>query len=127
MARVRQARRCRAHRTNGEPCKAWAINGGYVCRMHGGATPSALRAAEWRLDRAAIHREFRAAERRYAADMLRWRGDRILTAAAWLAIPVEEVTERDIIMAAIMRGSPGKPKPGMRRDRRYGRRVRRFG
>jgi hypothetical protein len=99
VARVRQARRCKARRTNGEPCGNYAINGGYVCRMHGGASPNALRAAEWRLDRAAIHREFRAAERRYAEDMLRWQADRILTAAAWLTIPVEEVTERHIVMA----------------------------
>ena len=34
----RQARRCSARRTNGQPCKAWAISGGEVCVAHGGAT-----------------------------------------------------------------------------------------
>ena len=30
---------CQAHRTNGEPCKARAVNGRKVCRAHGGLSP----------------------------------------------------------------------------------------
>jgi hypothetical protein len=45
----RQARRCSAHRTNGEPCSGWAIKGGSVCRTHGGAAPQTLQAARMRL------------------------------------------------------------------------------
>lgn len=33
---------CQARKTNGEPCKAQAINGKRVCRVHGGATPGGL-------------------------------------------------------------------------------------
>jgi hypothetical protein len=30
MGRTRQALKCSGHRTDGEPCKAWAVNGGTV-------------------------------------------------------------------------------------------------
>lgn len=33
---------CHAHRTNGEPCKAKAMVGQKVCRVHGGATPKGI-------------------------------------------------------------------------------------
>lgn len=33
---------CQAKRTNGEPCKAQAVRGKRVCRVHGGMTPSGL-------------------------------------------------------------------------------------
>lgn len=56
MARARQARRCSAHRKNGEPCRAWAINGGRVCRMHGGAAPQVRRKAGERLVMARAYR-----------------------------------------------------------------------
>lgn len=39
MGRIRQARRCSGRRTDGEPCAAWAINGGTVCSAHGGRAP----------------------------------------------------------------------------------------
>jgi hypothetical protein len=47
----RQARKCSARKTTGEPCRAWAIVGGEVCVAHGGAAPqvkakAARRAAE---------------------------------------------------------------------------------
>jgi hypothetical protein len=45
---------CSAHRTNGEPCRAWAIHGGRVCRTHGGAAPQVKAAAARRLAQAAI-------------------------------------------------------------------------
>jgi hypothetical protein len=42
----RQARRCTARRsTDGQPCRAWAIVGGTVCRSHGGSAPQVLLAA----------------------------------------------------------------------------------
>lgn len=31
--------KCKAHRTDGEPCQAWAISGANVCRVHGGSAP----------------------------------------------------------------------------------------
>ena len=39
MGRTRQRQKCTARRTDGEPCKAWAIDGGTVCVAHGGAAP----------------------------------------------------------------------------------------
>lgn len=41
--------RCTAHRSDGQPCGAWSIRGGYVCRVHGGRAPQVRAAAEWRL------------------------------------------------------------------------------
>ena len=40
---------CRAKRSNGQPCKAQAIKGGTVCRVHGGAAPQVKRKAKERL------------------------------------------------------------------------------
>lgn len=42
MARERQGRRCAGRRTNGEPCGAYAINGGTVCYAHGGRAPQVI-------------------------------------------------------------------------------------
>ena len=39
MGRIRQAVKCSGRRTDGKPCKAWAINGGTVCAAHGGRAP----------------------------------------------------------------------------------------
>lgn len=49
MARVRQARKCRAHRRDGQPCGNYAINGGRVCRKHGGGAPQVRRKADERV------------------------------------------------------------------------------
>lgn len=49
---------CRAHKKTGERCKNAPINGGAVCRWHGGAAPAVKEAARLRvlasLDRAAF-------------------------------------------------------------------------
>ena len=42
-------RTCTAHRSNGEPCKAYAIKGGTVCRSHGGSARQVKEAARRRL------------------------------------------------------------------------------
>src|SRR5262252_6166573 len=44
---------CSAHRTNGAPCKAYAITGGNVCNKHGGSAPQVIAAAKLRLALAA--------------------------------------------------------------------------
>jgi len=52
--RLDNSRRCTAHRQrDGKPCGAWAIRGGFVCRVHSGAAPQVLRAAKRQLDAAA--------------------------------------------------------------------------
>jgi len=48
-----QARRCVAHKSNGDRCLKAAINGATVCRTHGGATKHVKRAARARLENAA--------------------------------------------------------------------------
>lgn len=42
-------RLCSAHRTNGDECRAPAIKGGTVCRVHGGSAGHVKAAAERRL------------------------------------------------------------------------------
>lgn len=41
--------RCSAHRTNGDPCKAYAVRGATVCVTHGGAAPRVREAAARRV------------------------------------------------------------------------------
>ena len=40
---------CTANKTNGQPCKAPAIKGGTVCRVHGGSAPQVKAKAMQRL------------------------------------------------------------------------------
>lgn len=47
------ARRCGAHRKNGDRCKNAAIKGGTVCRYHGGAAKHVKAAARARIENAA--------------------------------------------------------------------------
>jgi hypothetical protein len=60
LAEVGRPRRCRARRRDGKRCRAWAIRGGYVCRMHGGAAPQVRAKARARLESARIVRELAA-------------------------------------------------------------------
>ena len=60
MARVRQARRCRAHRRDGQPCRCYAIVGGWTCRAHGGTLPRVRQKARERAFEAAAARTFGA-------------------------------------------------------------------
>lgn len=44
-----ESRKCKAHRSNGEPCNKWAIQGGAVCNTHGGSAPQVKMKAEERI------------------------------------------------------------------------------
>ncbi len=54
-------RKCRATRRDGQRCGCWAIRGGYVCRVHGGAAPQVRRKAAERLAMVKVYREMGAA------------------------------------------------------------------
>lgn len=60
-----KSRRCRARRTDGQPCGCWAIRGGYVCRVHGGAAPQVRAKANARLEAARLYRQFARGVGRY--------------------------------------------------------------
>jgi hypothetical protein len=127
MARVRQARRCHAHRKNGEPCKAYAIIGGYVCRMHGGASPRALYRALYRATEARIWREFEVEYARWQREWAAWQAKRIAVTSELLGIPPEKVQPVDIGCCRGLYGRPDGPEtePKMRIDRRFARLGRR--
>ncbi|MFC0248268.1 hypothetical protein ACFFIO_07115 [Citricoccus parietis] len=47
------ASRCKARRTNGEPCRNYPIKGATVCRKHGGGAPQVRKKAAERIAEAA--------------------------------------------------------------------------
>lgn len=120
MARVRQARKCRARRKNGQPCGNYAMIGAYVCRLHGGASPRARRAARMRVIETQCLRMFEDAKRRWRVDMVRWQAERILVTSRMLGIAPQRVTAGDIFECRIVHGVPARLQPVMRHDRRYG-------
>jgi len=57
---ARCAVRCTAHRSDGEPCRAWAVRDAVICIAHGAGAPQVRRAARRKL---AIANWERAADR----------------------------------------------------------------
>lgn len=121
MARKRQARRCKARRTNGQPCKAFAILGGEVCATHGGSS--------WRVKMNGIVRHWEPivggaydrAYQRWRREVFDWRVRRLLGAASILGVGPAEVTEGDLLWLAIDGQIPSESTmPKIRVDRRYG-------
>jgi hypothetical protein len=122
VARKRQARKCSARRTDGKPCGAYAMIGGYVCRSHGGAAPAVRHAAYVRQTEAELHRQFEHEYGRWVREWRKWQARRIAIAAVRLNIPVAEVEPFLIGVCQSMYGEPDGPEtePRMRRDRRFG-------
>lgn len=121
MARKRQARRCKARRTDGQPCKAFAILGGEVCATHGGSS--------WRVKVNALVRYWEpivggAYDRAYKGwrrEVTEWRVRRLLGAASILGTSPAEVTEGDLLWLAIDGQIPSEDTlPKIRVDHRYG-------
>ncbi|MGW1525445.1 hypothetical protein [Streptomyces sp. NPDC002159] len=66
LAHPTDKRRCTAHKKakkgqKGERCKAWALKGQTVCRVHGGAAPQNLAAGERRIAEGRLEEETRRA------------------------------------------------------------------
>lgn len=125
MARVRWAHKCAAHKTNGDPCGNYAIDGGRVCRMHGGAAPQVRRAADMRLLEASAYRALAVTMERWQRDRMAWAVDRALAASDVLGIAVDQLVRSDIWWAAANSDHPAlhAPEPEPRNDRRYGPRT----
>jgi len=125
VARVRQARRCHAHRSDGKPCRAWAITGGYVCMAHGGAAPQVRQEAAIRRFEEPIRKAFDLAYARWLEECREWQVQRIVTTSMLLDIPPAEVTVFDMVLCRMEHGVPGgeDTKPKIRVDRRYGPRI----
>lgn len=97
MAKVRQARRCRARsKRTGEPCRAYAVLGATVCRMHGGAITRVRVAAAQRREREAIERAMHRLEERHAQQMEAWLAERIEVAADLLRMEPEKISPEDL-------------------------------
>jgi hypothetical protein len=125
MARVRQGRRCTAHRGDGQPCRAWAIVGGFVCRAHGGSAPQVRLEARIRALEASILPGFNLAYDRWQRERAEWWARRIAVTAEQLGMPPGEVQPTDIAFCRAWYGRPEglDAEPKMRWDRRYGPRV----
>jgi len=113
--------RCRARRSNGTPCSAWAIRGGRVCHTHGGASPNARATAQERLLVDDFHRAYDGERRAYELRLREWWVGRVLAAAELLdADPVELAGNRFMVaFAERWYDAPPPPEPQMRRDGRY--------
>lgn len=120
MAKVRQARKCRARRTDGHPCQGWAIVGATVCRAHGGAAPQVQRAAYYANFEQWAYRVFEHEMQRQHRARVEWMARRIAVVSSLLGVPVEQVTEAHIWECIILHGEPRYSEPVMPpRDRRY--------
>ena len=115
MARVRQARRCRARSSRtGLPCKAWAIVGGEVCRAHGGGITRVRVAAAQRRERELVERAVWRAEQRHARELDAWVGERVETTAELLGKPPESVTFEDLRRCGQLYDPPPRPRLDLR-------------
>ena len=125
MARKRQARRCKARRSDGQPCRAYAITGGVVCAAHGGRAPRVRQEARVRHVRAALRVAFAKADARWRREAEEWQVGRILAVADLLGISPADVTPLLMGWCVIEYGIPGEETmPQIRVDRRYGPRSR---
>ena len=126
MARKRQALRCGARRSNGQPCRAYAITGGRVCHVHGGAAQQVRRMAMIRRVGGPLWPAVDRGLDRQRRETLDWQVSRVLAAACRFGISPEQVTAGDILVCVLDGLVPGEADmPALRVDGRYGPRSRR--
>lgn len=121
MAKVRQARRCRAKRTNGEPCKAYAVLGATVCRAHGAAAAQVRHAAYEARCEAWARRYFNAIWERHLKELREWQVQRFVTVSLLTGIAPEDITTMDIVLCHLDHGRPDleDDAPKLRPDKRF--------
>lgn len=124
MARKRQARRCTARRSDGKPCRGWAVLGCTVCSAHGGNAPRVRANGLLRYWQAKTTAAFDQAWERHRRELLDWQVRRFIAAACILGVEVEDVHPGDLLFLAIEGQIPGEDTmPRIRVDRRYGPRT----
>jgi hypothetical protein len=115
MAKVRQARRCRARSSRtGEPCRSYAVVGGTVCTAHGGSSARVRVAAAQRHERELVERAMLRAEQRHARELNEWIDARVETAADRLGKPPESVTFEDLRRCGQLYDPPPRPRLDLR-------------
>src|SRR5437763_6410607 len=98
MAGSRPARPCTATaKSTGKRCRCYAITGGTVCRLHGGAAPQVKYRALLRRTAASADAAYSNAMERLHRETLAFQVDRIVTTSRLLGIPVAQVTTGDIV------------------------------
>jgi hypothetical protein len=124
VARKRQARRCRARRSDGQPCKAYAVLGAVVCAAHGGSAPAVRAAALARYWRARTGYAYGSAYERWRREAGEWQARRVLGAASILGVSPADVIAGDLLWLVMEGHLPGEDSaPRIRVDRRYGPRT----
>ena len=73
--------RCRAHRRDGSPCGSWAVQDSTTCRMHGGTSPQARKAAARRRE----EREAQKAAELFAVPVETSPSEALLDLVQWTA------------------------------------------
>lgn len=123
MARVRrQGLRCRALRSDRQPCGGFAMVGQSTCSVHGGRSPRARAAAHHRVVEAQLRRGFQVSYERWQAEWRAWQAHRIAVTSGLLGIPPHKVHHVDMAVCRAEHGVPAHPDeaPVLRWDRRYG-------
>ena len=128
MARVRQARPCSARRTNGEPCRNFAMNHSTICHAHGGRAAQVRRRADQRALQAAVERSVEHDLARHRERLAAWQHVRIVAAAELLGMEPAEVAAKPALLGMASarwprRVPPADQAPKLRHDRRYGSRC----
>lgn len=137
MARRSWRHRCGRRRRDGKPCRGWAMTGSLTCRMHGGSSPQARRAAQVRLAELSMRRAFDRGAEDLQRRLVKWWTRRVVwlaevtgedprelahkVADPWERVQLWTLLPFDVEWPAGLRP---EDEPQLRLDRRYGRKPR---